>query len=340
LEKKRGRAIHIGGRPDSLVLTGLLDHLHIPHTRPQKLLDESVLPLRLISMDRDVAAACRDVRRLLTANMPEAGRCLPAVEWVISELLDNVLLHADAEVPGVIAARYRQNQRLLELTVVDVGRGIRASLSERVALFSDGHAITEALRRGVTRNEDVGQGNGLAGAREIVRMNGGGLEIWSGTAVFRAEGETDKGFVVGPPVPGTGVMLSLRTDRALDLEGTWIAQYRSTRFGTEAGEIEASARLRVAAETESTGTRGAARLLREKVRGELASRDTVTLDFTGTSTVSSSFLDELFGRLGKELGAAELRRRIRVDGAPRALRSQAEAVLEQRLGEPAEDGSD
>ena len=74
-----------------------------------------------------------------------------------------------------------------------------------MALWSHGHAVTTALRRGATRSEDIGQGNGLAGTLEIVKKNQGDMWLWTGNVVFRVERGDEKGFVEIPELPGTGV---------------------------------------------------------------------------------------------------------------------------------------
>ena len=332
LQKRRGRAIHVGGDISRLVELGLLDHLGIPYTKERRSGVEGMLPLKLVSSDKDVADTVRAISLLLAGQFASSEQYLPAVEWVVSELVDNVFLHADSEVPGVVSARYHKAKSRFEIAVVDVGRGIRASLGVKIPLWSDGSAIDQALRRGVTRDEGVGQGNGLAGAREIVRMNGGFLEIWSGTAVWRAEGSRDLGFKVGDAVPGTGVMIALDTRGPIDLKGTWIAGYRHSRFlGAQAPPPVGETVVHVLEEVESTGTRGAGRKLRELLLLALGQQDAVSVDFEGVTAASSSFLDELLGRLALELGPDEFRRRVRVEGLASALKNQAEAVLEQRL---------
>ena len=57
----------------------------------------------------------------------------------------------------------------------------------------------------------------------------------------------------------------------------------------------------------------------------------VVIDLTGVRSASSSFLDEILGRLAKELGADPFRERIRVVGMNAVLEQMANVVLRQRL---------
>ena len=60
----------------------------------------------------------------------------------------------------------------------------------------------------------------------------------------------------------------------------------------------------------------------------------VTLDFTGVQSASSSFLDELLGRLCARYGREGLRGRLIVRGAGEDLMRIANGVIEQRLQGP------
>src|SRR5262249_54183851 len=162
-------------------------------------------------------------------------------------------------------------------------------------LYSDGHAITQAIRRGVTRSEDIGQGNGLAGVVEIVKRNHGSLHIWTGDAVYRVVRGEEKGFLQIPKIPGTGVAFSLDTRVPVNLRDTWIAGQGSeflaagALIGTASSMPPASARpevitrqdsaekvINIAQECTSTAMRAPAERLRRRVLQEL-SESTVPL---------------------------------------------------------------
>jgi sensor histidine kinase regulating citrate/malate metabolism len=66
--------------------------------------------------------------------------------------------------------------------VADTGQGIMTSLREAMPqLQYDRDAIAEAVRAGVTRNKDIGQGNGLSGTLKIAQEAAGQMTITSGS---------------------------------------------------------------------------------------------------------------------------------------------------------------
>jgi anti-anti-sigma regulatory factor len=78
--------------------------------------------------------------------------------------------------------------------------------------------------------------------------------------------------------------------------------------------------------------RGPAQRLRERVLLRLAQQTApVRIDFEGVASASSSFLDELLGRLANQLGLTAFRQRIRVTGLSETLSRMANVVINQRL---------
>jgi hypothetical protein len=135
---------------------------------------------------RDNALAASNAICDLVLHYFAGGRAfVPALEWAVYEVLDNVSVHASAVLPGLVCAQFHPNRHRLEVAIVDSGRGIRASLAEAHPVSDDADAIGKALQRGVTRDPEVGQGNGLAGTRQILEVNKGYFALWSGTAKFR-----------------------------------------------------------------------------------------------------------------------------------------------------------
>jgi hypothetical protein len=59
-----------------------------------------------------------------------------------------------------------------------------------------------------------------------------------------------------------------------------------------------------------------------------------TVDFTGVHRASSSFLDELLGRLAHHLGEDEFNQQVNITGMDPTVRRMANVVIGQRLGEP------
>ena len=153
-------------------------------------------PILLIEDADSVMAASNAICDLVLSQFDNAREFLPAMEWSVYEIVDNIRLHSETPAPGAIVAQYYPKRNRLDIAICDTGRGIFESLSQSQKLWSHGDAITKALQRGVTRDPDVGQGNGLAGSLEIVKRNSGGMELWTGNANFRVvKGEEKRNYV-------------------------------------------------------------------------------------------------------------------------------------------------
>ena len=299
------------------------------------------VPLTTISNGRQVNDAVNALCEIVVRHAADPRTVLPGIEWAVNEVTDNVELHASAATPGIFCARLYPGSHRLEVAVVDQGVGIRASLGSAIPAGSDGEAIAKALQRGVTRDPSVGQGNGLAGTKEIILQNGGDLMLWSGVAMFKISDGQDKGYVQVSGSAGTGVVLNFHLNQPIDLRHTFIA-------GTALDYIERQAEaaehdgLLVREQVPSTRSRGPARQLRQKVLAMLPDIEgPLRLDFTGVEIAASSFLDELLGRLAASLGEEDFRRRIQVRHMTPLVGQIANVVIGQRLrGLPPEDNDD
>jgi len=329
---------------------GLHEHLGLAYQKQARgPLDNAVVPLKLISNEQDMTPAAAEIYRLVHQHFDNAPSFLPALQWAVNEILDNVLRHAGASEPGAVYAEYFSKEHRLDVAICDLGRGIYATLGETTYLYSHGHAITQAVRRGVTRSSDIGQGNGLAGVLEIVKKNGGDLRIWTGDALYRVVGGTVKGFTRMPTVPGTGIAFSLDTRTPVDLRETWIAARGAAFLPTQTADApalmhtatavipgsDASScvnRINIARECASTVMRAAAQRLREHIAAELMrSPDSYILDFGEVKDATRSFLDELLGRLAHDMGSDAFHSRLVIVGMSELIERMANVVINQRL---------
>ena len=312
-----------------------------PGHQPAKAHTVGVLPLSPIATEDQQFQAVDAICAIALAAIDNASAFIPALEWLSNEILGNILTHAAAETPGVVCAQYRPKQQRFDIGICDMGRGLLGSLQPAFPeVRSYGLAIDKAIERGVTRDPAIGQGNGMAGSYEIVRLNGGTYQIWTGDVVYELnKGKRRPGFQAMPPVLGTGVMFSLDTNKPVDLASTWIAGKlgvlsvfldNQTEAATEIG-------LNVATECIHTGGRQPAKLLRRKIQGLLPAMDSepLILDFSGVKSAASSFLDELLGRLAAEdpRGQRIFDGAVRIQGMNPTVQAMANVVVVQRLGQ-------
>ena len=88
---------------------------------------------------------------------------LRAIEWAINEITANVINHSRSPVGGFVqVTNFPGVSRRVEFAVCDAGIGIPETLrATHPNLPTDQEALDRAIREGVTRDKDIGQGNGL-----------------------------------------------------------------------------------------------------------------------------------------------------------------------------------
>lgn len=210
---------------------------------------------------------------------------------------------------------------------------IFVALEESYALNDHREAISKALMRGVTRSPEVGQGNGLAGTHDIVALNGGELQIWTGDQNYRLIDAQPEVFSEIPRSAGTGVSIRLDTARETRLEDTFIASANWTFIDQELARMESSGGFLIVDECRHTAGRETATPFRRKLESMIPdATDPIVLDFDGVDSPSSSFLDELLGRLAAKLGENAFQRRIHVVNMTDRVRTMSDVVIGQRTG--------
>lgn len=275
-------------------------------------------------------------------NIALERRVIAGLEWSINEITDNVLNHAECEEGGIAQVVTYGNDRKIAFGVADSGRGILASLREgHPDLQTDAEAVDEAMKAGITRNPDAGQGNGIAGALGIATRSGGKFSIISGQAQIMARvdpatsGPISEVYESKPSArfQGTVVYAELGLDthfRLPDVLGFSGEPHDpgdiiETQFETESGDAVI---LRMRDESTGFGSRAAGEQLRNKCMNLLNAEPTkpLLLDWKGVPLVSSSFADELVGKLFASLGPLAFSARVKnldMDGLVRGLVDKA-----------------
>lgn len=296
-----------------------------------------------------------DFMDVVMRNMTLERDVIAGLEWSINEITDNVLNHAECAEGGVVQVSTFTDARKIAFGVADSGRGILSSLREgHPELRTDAQAIGEAMKVGITRNPDAGQGNGIAGALRIAAMSEGSFEITSGRAqiVMRADRTGDQ------PSPqaeakiykrkepqrfqGTVVYAELGLDAQFHLSealGFSGEPHQPTdvielRYETESGDAVV---LRLREESTGFGSRPAGRQLRTKCLNLLNAEPDkpLVLDWTAVPLVSSSFADELVGKLFAWLGPLAFSARVRNVGMEAMVRGLVDKAIMQRVAQVA-----
>ncbi|MCM0084463.1 DUF4325 domain-containing protein [Geomonas sp. Red32] len=290
------------------------------------------ITIKTIKEGQDAYDAVNSICDLLTHLFENARSILPAFEWAANEIMDNIIIHSETKAPGAVCAQYREDIQRLEIGIFDSGRGIKNSLEESKVLRDHQQAITEALKRGVTRNLSIGQGNGLAGSREIIIQNQGSLNIWTGDAEYKILNGKEIGTSNHSFTMGTGLLLSLDVNRPVDLSNTFIGKPSWNYLNAECERIAEMGGIKVVDECFHTGVRETAKKLRRKILTMLPDiEDKLNIDFSGITRASSSFLDELLGRLVQEIGTDTFFEKVAITNANQDLIDMANVVIKQRI---------
>lgn len=145
-----------------------------------------------------------------------------AVRVCLDEIAENVVHHADAPAGFAAAQGWRQTSEF-EIAIVDLGVGIKASLTKNAKyrhIEDDATAIDTALQPQVTSTPERNSGIGLFITRMVLKANGGSLFVRSGRGAVYA-GVEDRTETTDIAMPGTLVALRARTDMPFDLNAAY-----------------------------------------------------------------------------------------------------------------------
>ncbi len=159
-------------------------------------------------------------RTILLKHLNYGRKELDRFLTALSEICQNIIEHSGDR--GYVAVQkyfYRETlgKNVVKMVVSDLGKGIRASLSDKLKQefgsdWTDRKAIEQALFQNVSRFDDEGRGHGLASVRTSTDRWDGRLTIRSGTARvsmvpdWSDRSEAREGL---PHFPGTQVILML-----------------------------------------------------------------------------------------------------------------------------------
>jgi hypothetical protein len=251
--------------------------------------------------------------------------------------MDNALRHSEVA-QGFYSTQLHANGQLA-ISVCDTGIGIFGSLqTTRYRPRSAVDAISLAVKEGVTRDAQNGQGNGLYGLVQIVLSNSGILSITSGDGRFLiAQGQPETKRKI--PYPDrkhqcTFVDFQVNTKTAIDLK-TAMPNFSPVDLEFEKNStVQGDHLIPIREFPLGVGTRDAGGALRNIIVNALnrgVSR--VILDFGGMGVVSSSFADESIAKLVTKMGFSGFNSRIAMVGLTEHVRFLVDRAVAQRVTE-------
>jgi STAS-like domain of unknown function (DUF4325) len=290
--------------------------------------------------DREAIALTEAFVRLLEENVVCSTGVLDALNWCLFEIMDNVAQHSHAD-SGYAMFQMHYQSKWCAVTVSDDGIGIYNSFMEgKVYGPKDEYeALMLAVQEKVT-SKPKNMGNGLFGLMRVVGLNGGKLEIRSGRGrlVYRDQrlsGDYRQSTPVLDPNEhrGTTVDWQLDVGKEVSLVKALGMPYPNLRL--EALEDDTGEhRVKVSEFEEGLGTRRSAEQARIRLQNYLSEgAPRIVLDFEGVNVVSSSFADEVLGKLALQMGLVQFINRFRLDHMTDTVEAIVNRAIQQRVAE-------
>ena len=239
-----------------------------------------------------------------------------AVEWSLNEITDNVINHSNSLIGGIFQLSILSRNRI-QFTISDSGVGVPTTLREAYpSIQTDMDALMESVKSGVTRNKTDFQGNGLYGTLEVCRVGGGRFILNSGYASLKADASVNTKF---EKIPFSGTTIDALVDfsspelliKALMINGRETPPADYIEYYYEQDGLQ-EINFILNNETDSFRSRLAGKPIKNKLANliDACHGQRIFISFEGVSVISSSFADEVFGRLFVELGPMSFMRTI------------------------------
>ena len=302
-------------------------HTHIPITQYQ-------------NPEEHFKAVNKIVQAILGA-VPDIPRSsFGAFEWSINEITDNVLTHSESPIGGLVqVSTFQRNKKIVQFIVADPGVGIPKTLRETHPQFtSDTDALDKAIREGITRDESIGQGNGLFGSYQICTHCHGKFQVISGHAKLISDKKHGL-KISNEKIPFNGTLIVAEIDfsnanllgEALKFGGETYTpvDYVEAHYENDDDKVVFVMRD----EAQSFGTRPAGTPVRNKLRNisDMSEAGKIFIDFKDIHIVSSSFADEVFGKLFFEIGPLTFMQGFEFININRTVRSLVDKAIAQRM---------
>ena len=268
---------------------------------------------------------------------------LRSIEWCLCEVMDNIIQHSNAEC-GYIMGQIHHSTKRLSFCIFDAGIGIYNSLkSSKHNPTTPLDAITIALQENITRDSNIGQGNGLWGLLNIIKLSQGSLRISSNGATYM----NDCGkirivksghFNLGRHFGTTTVDFQFNYSQDINISKALSSgEYQPVDLWLEDLENDNDDNIitiNVLKMSNGTGTRKSAEKLRNLTLNIVKNdKKIVMLDFSDVNIVSSSFADELIGKIIKEIGFLAFNQAYRIINVKPSIAAIINRSVEQRMAQ-------
>jgi hypothetical protein len=265
---------------------------------------------------------------------------LLSLEWSLNEVVDNVLQHSKTGV-GYVMGQLHSNEKNVIFCVADAGQGIYNSLrtSKEFQPTDKIDAITLAMREGVTRSKKEHQGNGLWGLHRIIEFSTGNLAITSaGARIFiDSSGRVSKenGPLLSSTRQGGGTVVDFQINygKPVRIEDALNGHRpESIKLLSSMDESGTVLNYPLAKKPAGYGTRKAGIRVRNEIMNLIHEAGSpLVVDFDKVAIISSSFADEVFGKIFKNLGPIEFMKWLTLKNMNPTVSALVDKAIAQRF---------
>lgn len=276
---------------------------------------------------------------MMLQSLPGLDRArFNALEWSLNEITDNVLNHSASAIGGVVQVITYPKKQRIEFYVCDAGDTIPRTLrSGNPDIVDDTTALRKAIQEGVTKNFRTNQGNGLFGTFKCCEVSGGEFDVISGRVSLRHKPRELRVERAQIPFSGTYIRASIDYGFEKLLEKALVFQGKphSPKFDYIERLYEGDGDtliFKVNDEINAFGTRESGRDARTKIENLMNHRTVaIEFDFEGVRLISSSFADEVFGKLFVDLGPLAFGRLCQFKNVDQTVRGLIDRAISQRM---------
>jgi hypothetical protein len=294
----------------------------------------STIPLYAYGNNSDLNEAINRIVDILARRTQMSKGVHHAFEWTINEIAGNVLTHSAAKCGWIQSVNFKENNTI-SMVVVDRGVGIPFTMRRGFKLDTDVSCIMKSLEKGVTSDPENGQGNGLAGALSITQANQSDLRIVSGRGYVHVEKGEIHGEKIHSAFKGTYVEFQIRTDSEIDLPSVLWGHTPLGRFDLKYETEGPDMWIKLRDEMQTFGNRQTGLEIRQLlINVSKANPGTkIVIDFDGVGLVSSSFADEVFGKLFVAIGPVDFSKVYTLHNLTEINRSIVNMSIMQRMAQ-------
>ena len=287
--------------------------------------------------------AVSSIMKIILSALTDFDRShLKAIEWSVNEITDNVLNHAQSPVGGFVQVINHRQRHQIEFSVCDAGLSIPETLrSQYPNVATEQELVDLAIREGITRDKSVGQGNGLYGTWKISQLTGGRFELYS-KYVSLISTQVDGLRIRKESVPFNGTLITarigyrtpfdLREALTFDNKGHIPTDFVELDYQEDG---DGNVTFRLDQESNGFGSRAAGKSVRRKIRNlvRISGAEHVIVDCSDIPLMSSSYADEVFGKLFVEFGPISFSRYIELKNVDELVKDLIDKAIIQRSRE-------